>query len=128
MAGTGFDWLVIDAEHTPNGPSSVLAQLQAASAYPVSMLVRPMGHDPALIKQYLDAGAQSAVGGDDQAGAVAGLLGDQFDDAVVAGPGRGDRTDARDGRHVTGGALDHEDHLQRPRMIRKTDILGSREE
>lgn len=61
MAGTGFDWLVIDAEHTPNGPSSVLAQLQAASAYPVSMLVRPMGHDPALIKQYLDAGAQSLL-------------------------------------------------------------------
>lgn len=61
LAGAGFDWLVIDAEHTPNTPASVLAQLQAAAAYPVSTLVRPMGHDPALIKQFLDAGAQSLL-------------------------------------------------------------------
>jgi len=61
LAGAGFDWLVIDAEHTPNSPASVLSQLQAASAYPVAMLVRPMGHDPALIKQYLDAGAQTLL-------------------------------------------------------------------
>jgi 4-hydroxy-2-oxoheptanedioate aldolase len=59
LAGAGFDWLVIDAEHSPNNPASVLAQLQAAAAYPVQVLVRPMSHDPALIKQYLDAGAQT---------------------------------------------------------------------
>lgn len=61
LAGAGFDWLVIDAEHSPNNPGTVLAQLQAASAYPVQMLVRPMSHDPALIKQYLDAGAQTLL-------------------------------------------------------------------
>lgn len=61
LAGAGFDWLVIDAEHSPNNPASVLAQLQAAAAYPVQMLVRPMSHDPALIKQYLDAGAQTLL-------------------------------------------------------------------
>lgn len=61
LAGAGFDWLVIDAEHSPNNPASVLAQLQAAAAYPVQLLVRPMSHDPALIKQYLDAGAQTLL-------------------------------------------------------------------
>lgn len=61
LAGAGFDWLVIDAEHSPNNPASVLAQLQAAAPYPVQVLVRPMSHDPALIKQYLDAGAQTLL-------------------------------------------------------------------
>ena len=61
LAGAGFDWLVIDAEHSPNNPASVLAQLQAAAPYPVQVLVRPMNHDPALIKQYLDAGAQTLL-------------------------------------------------------------------
>ena len=61
LAGTGFDWLVIDAEHTPNNPASVLMQLQAAAPYPVQMLVRPTSHDATLIKQYLDAGAQTLL-------------------------------------------------------------------
>ncbi|MCX7168671.1 MAG: HpcH/HpaI aldolase/citrate lyase family protein [Rhodocyclales bacterium] len=61
LAGTGFDWLVIDAEHTPNNPAGVMMQLQAAAPYPVQMLVRPMSHDAALIKQYLDAGAQTLL-------------------------------------------------------------------
>ncbi|KAF0163603.1 MAG: hpaI [Rhodocyclaceae bacterium] len=61
LAGTGFDWLVIDAEHTPNNPASVMMQLQAATPYPVQMLVRPTSHDATLIKQYLDAGAQTLL-------------------------------------------------------------------
>lgn len=61
LAGTDFDWLVIDAEHTPNSPSTVMAQLQAAAPYPVQMLVRPTSHDATLIKQYLDAGAQTLL-------------------------------------------------------------------
>jgi len=61
LAGTGFDWLVIDAEHTPNNPASVMMQLQAAAPYPVQMLVRPASHDATLIKQYLDAGAQTLL-------------------------------------------------------------------
>ena len=35
-AGAGLDWLLIDMEHSPNGLESVLAQLQAVGAYPVS--------------------------------------------------------------------------------------------
>ena len=61
LAGAGFDWLVIDAEHSPNNPASVMAQLQAAAPYPVQLLVRPMSHDAALIRQYLDVGAQTLL-------------------------------------------------------------------
>jgi 4-hydroxy-2-oxoheptanedioate aldolase len=61
LASTGFDWLVIDAEHAPNDPRSVLAQLQAIAPYPVHPAVRPVSDDAALIKQYLDVGAQTLV-------------------------------------------------------------------
>ncbi len=60
-AGAGFDWLLIDAEHAPNDVPLVLAQLQAAAAYPVEPVVRlPIG-DPVLAKQYLDIGARTLL-------------------------------------------------------------------
>ncbi len=61
VATAGFDWLLIDAEHAPNDLRSVLAQLQAVAPYPVSVVVRPVQGDTALIKQYLDAGVQSLL-------------------------------------------------------------------
>lgn len=61
LAATGFDWLLIDGEHAPNTPASVMPQLQAAAAYPVQLVVRPANHDAALIKQYLDIGAQTLL-------------------------------------------------------------------
>ena len=33
-AGAGFDWLLLDGEHSPNGLRSVLHQAQAIAAYP----------------------------------------------------------------------------------------------
>lgn len=61
-AGSGFDWLLIDGEHAPNGIASVLAQLQAVAAYPQTQpLARlPVG-DAALVKQYLDLGVQTLL-------------------------------------------------------------------
>ena len=60
-AGAGLDWLLIDMEHAPNGLESVLAQLQAVSAYPVTPVVRvPIG-DVVTIKQVLDLGAQNIL-------------------------------------------------------------------
>jgi 4-hydroxy-2-oxoheptanedioate aldolase len=56
VATAGFDWLLVDAEHVPNNVQSVLAQLQALAPYPVQPIVRPVEHDTALIKQYLDIG------------------------------------------------------------------------
>ena len=61
VAGSGFDWLLIDGEHSPNDPPTVLPQLQAAAPYPVSCVVRPAWNDKVLIKRYLDIGAQSLL-------------------------------------------------------------------
>jgi 4-hydroxy-2-oxoheptanedioate aldolase len=61
VASTGFDWLAIDAEHAPNDPRSVLAQLQALAPYPVQAVVRTASGDPTLLKQYLDIGAQTLL-------------------------------------------------------------------
>ena len=60
-AGAGLDWLLIDAEHSPNGLESVLAQLQAVRGYPVQAMVRPPVNDTVLIKQYLDLGVQNLL-------------------------------------------------------------------
>src|SRR3954470_13977971 len=65
-AGAGFDWLLIDGEHSPNDLRSVLQQAQAIAAYPgVNAIARvPVGHGhvgTALIKQYLDLGVQTLL-------------------------------------------------------------------
>jgi len=61
LATCGFDWLALDAEHAPNDPRSVLAQLQAVAPYPVHALVRTVCDAPELLKQYLDIGAQTLL-------------------------------------------------------------------
>lgn len=61
LASTGFDWLLVDAEHGPNDVRQVLSQLQAVAPYPVQPVVRPVQGDVALIKQYLDIGAQTLL-------------------------------------------------------------------
>ncbi|TLM83427.1 2-dehydro-3-deoxyglucarate aldolase [Pseudarthrobacter sp. NamE2] len=60
-AGSGLDWLLVDAEHSPNGLESIVAQLQAISAYPVHTMVRPPVNDTVVIKQYLDLGVQNLL-------------------------------------------------------------------
>jgi 4-hydroxy-2-oxoheptanedioate aldolase len=61
LAAAGFDWLAIDAEHTPNDPRNVLLQLQAIAPYPVHGVVRTVCDDVPLLKQYLDLGAQTLL-------------------------------------------------------------------
>jgi len=60
-AGARLDWLLIDAEHNPNGLTDILAQLQAVAAYPATALVRPPSDDRITIKQYLDIGVQNLL-------------------------------------------------------------------
>ena len=60
-AGSGLDWLLVDMEHSPNGLESVLAQLQAVAAYPVTPVVRVPTGDVVTIKQVLDLGAQNLL-------------------------------------------------------------------
>ena len=61
LALCGFDWLLFDGEHAPNDVRSVLAQLRAVAPYPVHPVVRPVHGETALIKQYLDIGAQTLL-------------------------------------------------------------------
>ncbi len=61
VAGSGFDWVVIDTEHSPNEVDTTLLQLQAMAAYPVSPVVRPAWNDKVLIKRHLDLGALSLL-------------------------------------------------------------------
>ncbi|MGP0222028.1 HpcH/HpaI aldolase family protein [Paenarthrobacter sp. NCHU4564] len=60
-AGAGLDWILVDAEHSPNGLESILAQLQAIHGYPVQVMVRPPVNDTVVIKQYLDLGVQNLL-------------------------------------------------------------------
>ena len=65
-AGAGFDWLLIDGEHSPNGLQSILQQAQAIAAYPGANAIArvPLGHGEAgtaLIKQYLDLGLETLL-------------------------------------------------------------------
>lgn len=60
-AGAGFDWLLIDMEHSPNELGDLHRHLLAASAYPVQPVVRPPVHDATWIKRLLDIGAQTLL-------------------------------------------------------------------
>src|SRR5207237_333989 len=60
-ATAGFDWLLIDGEHSPNDVRTILTQLQAVAPYRSHPVVRPVGFDVPLIKQLLDIGAQSLL-------------------------------------------------------------------
>lgn len=61
VAASGYDWLLFDTEHSPSDPITILPQLQAAAAYPVSPVVRPASNDTVLIKRFLDLGAQTLL-------------------------------------------------------------------
>ena len=61
LAGCGFQWLLLDGEHAPNDVRSVLEQLRAVAPYPVHPVVRTVQADVALVKQYLDIGAQTLL-------------------------------------------------------------------
>ncbi|KAJ57509.1 hypothetical protein ACMU_03105 [Actibacterium mucosum KCTC 23349] len=62
LAGAGFDWVLIDTEHTPVDMAEIVTALQAIGQYPnVSALVRPVANDPVVIKRLLDVGAQTLL-------------------------------------------------------------------
>ena len=57
----GFDFLVVDTEHTPLDPSQLVDVLRAVAATPAHAVVRPAWNDMVLIKRILDAGANSLL-------------------------------------------------------------------
>lgn len=60
-ASSGFDWVLIDMEHTPNDVPQVLSLVHAASAYPASIAVRAPWNDAVMLKRLLDMGVQTIM-------------------------------------------------------------------
>jgi 4-hydroxy-2-oxoheptanedioate aldolase len=61
IAGSGFDWLLLDTEHAPNELTMVHQQLQALAGGTASAVVRPAWNDMILFKRLMDIGVQSFV-------------------------------------------------------------------
>lgn len=61
LATCGYDWILIDTEHSLTDVPDTLSMMQAIAAYSVSAVVRPTTNDTALIKRFLDLGAQTLL-------------------------------------------------------------------
>jgi 4-hydroxy-2-oxoheptanedioate aldolase len=61
IAGSGFDWVLIDTEHSPTELPDIFSQLQALATGTATPVVRPAWNDPVLIKRILDVGATSIL-------------------------------------------------------------------
>ena len=61
LASSGYDWALLDMEHSPNDLRTVLGQLQAYEAGETVPVVRPVWNDPVLVKSLLDLGAQALL-------------------------------------------------------------------
>lgn len=61
IAGSGFDWILVDTEHAPNEVPMVLGQLQGLEGGTAAAVVRPAWNDMLLIKRLLDIGVQNLL-------------------------------------------------------------------
>ncbi len=52
----GFDWLLLDSEHSLNDAINLVPQLMALKDSASAPMVRPAANDPVLLKRLLDAG------------------------------------------------------------------------
>jgi len=59
IAGSGFDWLLLDTEHAPNELPMVHSQLQAMEGGTATAVVRPAWNDAVILKRLLDIGVQN---------------------------------------------------------------------
>src|SRR4029079_17799351 len=59
IAGAGFDWILVDTEHSPNELPLVFSQLQALVGGTAAPVVRPAWNDMVLMKRLLDIGVQN---------------------------------------------------------------------
>nr|WP_210261305.1 HpcH/HpaI aldolase/citrate lyase family protein [Enterovirga sp. DB1703] len=58
---SGFDWILLDTEHSPNELPGLISQMQALTGGTATPIVRPAWNDAVLIKRILDAGAQALL-------------------------------------------------------------------
>jgi 4-hydroxy-2-oxoheptanedioate aldolase len=58
---SGFDWVLLDTEHSPNEIPDLVVQLQAGVGGEATPIVRPAWNDTVIIKRCLDIGAQTLL-------------------------------------------------------------------
>jgi 4-hydroxy-2-oxoheptanedioate aldolase len=61
IADCGFDWVLLDTEHSPSDVPILVTQLQGMMRGTATPIVRPAWNDIVLIKRILDAGATSLL-------------------------------------------------------------------
>jgi len=61
LARAGFDWMVLDAEHSPMEFETLQILLQSLSGTDCIPIVRPQWNDPVTIKRVLDIGAYGVL-------------------------------------------------------------------
>ncbi len=61
VGGSGFDWLLLDMEHSPNDLRDVYAQVQAMMESHATPVVRVPNCDAIVIKRLLDIGVQTLL-------------------------------------------------------------------
>ena len=61
VAGSGFDWLLLDMEHSANDLRDIYAQIQVMTEGTASAVVRVPSDEPITIKRILDTGVQSLM-------------------------------------------------------------------
>src|ERR1700692_1056351 len=79
IGDSGFDWILLDTEHSPQEIPELVGQLQAMQGGPTTPIIRPAWNDAVLIKRALDIGAQSLLlpyvqNAEEARAAVAGAL------------------------------------------------------
>ncbi|MDP2241871.1 MAG: HpcH/HpaI aldolase/citrate lyase family protein [Burkholderiales bacterium] len=61
LSDAGFDWVLLDTEHSPNELPLVQNQLDAMIGSSAEAIVRPAWNDTVLIKRFLDVGARTLL-------------------------------------------------------------------
>jgi len=61
VAGAGYDWMLVDMEHSANDLGEVAAHLRAAVGGSAEPVVRVPWNEPVLVKRVLDIGARSLL-------------------------------------------------------------------
>jgi 2,4-dihydroxyhept-2-ene-1,7-dioic acid aldolase len=61
ISDSGFDWILLDTEHSPNEIPDLLSQLQAIQRGSATPIIRPAWNDAVLAKRILDIGAQTLL-------------------------------------------------------------------
>jgi len=61
LARAGFDWLIVDMEHSPGDFLNLVAQVQAMGATDCVPFVRAPWNDPVAIKRILDTGVMGVL-------------------------------------------------------------------